>query len=80
MPETVITLVTAQSGALTEGPVAQEGDVFAHELTLTNKNGSVENIRVRLTKLGTDAFTNEIFTQKDGAWTKFVEVKYERRG
>ena len=75
----LVMFYTDSSGALTEGAVAVEGNVLAHDLTLTNKNGTVENIRVRLTKLGSDAFTNEIFTHKDGAWTKFVDVKYERR-
>jgi hypothetical protein len=76
----LVMFYTDSSGALTEGTVAVEGNVLAHELTLTNKTGAVDNIRVRLTKLGSDAFTNEIFSQKDGAWTKFVEVRYERRG
>lgn len=77
--KSLVMFYTDASGALTEGGVTPEGNVLAHELTLTNKNGTVENIRVRLTKLADDAFTNEIFTQKDGAWSKFIEVRYERR-
>ena len=34
---------------------------------------------MRLTKIDHDTFTNEIFVQKEGTWTKLVEVKYERR-
>jgi len=77
--KSLVMFYTDSGGALTEGAVAVEGNVLAHELTLTNKTGTVENIRVRLTKIGGNTFTNEIFTQKDGAWTKFVEAKYERR-
>ena len=77
--KSLVMFYTDSSGALTEGTVAVEGNVLSHELKLTNKTGTVENIRVRLTKISGDAFTNEIFTQKDGAWAKFVEVKYERR-
>lgn len=70
---------TDSSGGLSEGDVTQEGDVFAHEFTATDKNGKVEPIRVRLTKVDADTFTNEIFVQKDGAWVKFVTARYERQ-
>ena len=31
------------------------------------------------TKVSADVFTNEIFVMKDDAWTKVVEVRYERQ-
>jgi len=68
------------SGSLTEGPVTQEGDVLVHELTVTDKAGKLELVRVRLTKVSADVFTNDIFVQKDGAWAKVVAVRYERQG
>jgi hypothetical protein len=78
--KSLIMFYTDSGGSLTEGTVAPEGNVLAHELTLANKDGSVDNVRVRLTKLGTDAFTNEIFVEKNGEWKKIVEVRYERHG
>lgn len=76
----LVIVYTDSGGSLTEGTVTPEGNVLAHELTVTNKDGSVDSVRVKLTKVGPDVFTNEIFVRKEGAWTKFVEVRYERRG
>lgn len=70
---------TDSSGSLNTGDVKLEGDVLAHEYTSIGAEGKIEPIRVRLTKLGADAFTNEIFVQKDGAWVNFITVRYERR-
>ncbi len=75
----LVTFYTDSSGSLTEGAVMQDGNVLAHEMTLTHKDGSIENVRARLTKLGNDAFTNEISLLKDGAWTRIVDVRYERK-
>jgi hypothetical protein len=35
-------------------------------------------VRVRLTKVGADAFTNEISILREGAYRKIAEVRYER--
>lgn len=78
--KSLVMFYTDSSASLTEGTVATEGTVLAHELTVANKDGSIDHVRVRLTKVGRDDFTNEIFIQKDGEWKKFVEVKYARRG
>jgi hypothetical protein len=77
--KSLVIYYTDSSGSLTEGSVTREGNVLAHEMTVTNKDGSIDRVRTRLSKLGGDAFTNEIFVEKDGAWTKFVEVRYKRR-
>jgi hypothetical protein len=70
---------TDSGGSLSTGEVSLDGDVYAHEFTATGKDGKVEPIRVRLTKTGADSFSNEIYVQKDGAWTQFISVRYERK-
>jgi len=70
---------TDASGSLTEGTITPEGDTLVHELTVSHANGTIEPVRVRLTKEGPDKFTNEIYVQKDGAWQKIVTVHYERK-
>ncbi len=77
--KSLVIYYTDSSGSLTEGLVACEGDVLAHDMTVTNKDGSIDRVRTRLSKFGSDAFTNEIFVEKDGVWTKLVEVRYERK-
>ncbi|HEY5227342.1 MAG TPA: hypothetical protein VIJ19_02320, partial [Opitutaceae bacterium] len=69
---------TDSSGSLTEGTVSQEGNALIHELTETNGDGTVDTVRVKLTKVGDDTFTNEIFILSDGNYGKIAEVKYER--
>ncbi len=74
----LIMFYTDSGASLVEGPMTPDGNAFVHDLTATDKDGKVEPIRVKLTKAGADAFTNEIFTMKDGAMAKLVEVRYER--
>ena len=66
-------------GSLTEGDIGLEDGVLVNELRSTELSGKVSPIRVFLTKLGEDAFTNDIYVQKDGAWAPFVKVRYERQ-
>ena len=66
------------SGSLTEGTITREGVVLVNDLMVTHPDGKSEPVRVRLTKAGTDAFTNEIFVEKNGAWVPFVTVRYVR--
>jgi len=66
-------------GDLTEGTIRSEGATLVNELTLTEPNGKTNPLQVRLTMVGTDVFTNEIFLMKDGAWAPFVTVKYVRQ-
>jgi len=75
----LVIFYTDRGGGLIEGPVTAEGDSFVHELTIIGADGKAEQARVRLTKIGPDAFTNTIFVPKDGQWVKFVEVHYARR-
>lgn len=75
----IVIFYTDSGGSLVEGPVTLEGNVLAHELSSTDNSGKVEPVRVRLTKLSPDVFTNEIFLLKDSTWSKFVEVRYERQ-
>ncbi|HZZ18945.1 MAG TPA: hypothetical protein VFE25_06225 [Opitutaceae bacterium] len=69
---------TDSTGSLTEGTVAPEGNVLVHELTEANSDGSVDSVRVKLTKVDDDVFTNEIFLLADGNYAKIAEVRYER--
>ncbi|HWA28150.1 MAG TPA: hypothetical protein VG734_21040 [Lacunisphaera sp.] len=70
---------TDSSGALSAGDVAFEEGVLVHEMKVSEPNGNVSPVRVRLTKTGPNAFTNDIYVQKDGTWTQFVSVKYVRQ-
>jgi hypothetical protein len=74
----LVIFYTDMSGSLVEGPVSLDGDVLVHELTITDKSGKVDVAQVRLARVNADVFTNTIFLRKDGAWVKFVEVRYER--
>jgi hypothetical protein len=69
---------TDSTGSLTEGTVTQEGNALIHELTEANSDGSVDSVRVKLTKVDDDVFTNAIFLLADGNYAKIAEVRYER--
>jgi len=69
---------TDSTGSLTEGTASQEGNVLVHELTEANSDGTVDSVRVKLTKVDDDVFTNEIFLLADGNYAKIAEVRYER--
>jgi hypothetical protein len=66
-------------GSLTEGEITPEDGALVNELTSTEPTGQVLPVRVKLTKIGDDAFTNDIYLKKDGAWAPFVNVRYERK-
>ena len=51
---------------------------MVHDLTESNSDGSVDTVRVRLTKVDDDNFLNEIFILADGNYGKIAEVHYER--
>lgn len=70
---------TDAGGSLSAGDVAFEDGVLVHELNVSEPSGTVSPVRVRLTKTGPDAFTNDIYLQKDGAWVQFVSAKYVRQ-
>jgi hypothetical protein len=66
-------------GSLTEGLITLEDGVLVNELVSIDPKGIVTPIRVKVTKVGENAFTNDIYLQKDGAWAPFVNVRYERQ-
>ncbi len=74
----IIFIYTDGVGTLTQGAVTREGDALVHEITMTARDGKVSVARSRMTPKGPNAFTNEIFLQKDGAWSKLIGVTYER--
>jgi hypothetical protein len=69
---------TDSTGSLTEGTVTQEGNSLIQELTESNSDGTIDSVRVRLTKVDDDVFTNEISLLADGNYAKIAEVRYER--
>jgi hypothetical protein len=74
-------LYTDSGPSLAEGLITiEEGNVLVHDLTITDATGKAEPVQVRLTKVSADAFTNDIYVKKNGAWEKFVAVRYERHG
>ena len=70
---------TDSGGSLTQGFVTQDGDALVEDLTETNTDKSVDTVRVKMTKLDDDTFTNEIFILEDGNYGKIAEVRYERQ-
>lgn len=66
------------SGSLVQGPVAREGDVLVHDLTIIDAAGKTDVAQVRLHRTAPDDFINTIFLRKNEAWEKFVEVHYHR--
>ena len=63
-----ITIYYMDSGGnLTEGDITLEDGVLVNELLSTDPKGQVTPIRVKLTKVGDNVFTNDIYLQKDGA-------------
>ena len=70
---------TDSGGSLAEGVATQDGDVLTEDLSETNSDKSVDTVRVKLTKLDDDTFTNEIFILEAGSYGKIAEVRYERQ-
>jgi hypothetical protein len=65
-------------GSLHEGTVTNQNGVLVQDFTITDKDGKVTTARSRLTRPEPNVFTNEISVQKEGAWQKIAEVRYER--
>ncbi|MEO6003678.1 MAG: hypothetical protein ABIZ04_27140 [Opitutus sp.] len=70
---------TDSQGGLTEGLVTDEAGVLINDLTVFEKGGATTPVRSRMTKIGDDTFTNEIFLKKDGKWAPFIMVRYIRQ-
>lgn len=75
----LVIVYTDMTGSLTEGDLTQEGETLVHTLTATGPTGKIEPVQVRMTPIGSDVFTNEIYLSKNGAWEKFIAVRYERK-
>lgn len=75
----LVFLYTDSDGGLHEGALAGEGARLVQDFTISGADGKTVPWRSVLTRLGDDAFTNEISQQKDGKWEKFVRVRYERQ-
>ncbi len=65
-------------GNLIEGAVTIENGALVHDFTSTDLHGKIEKARAIITPRGADAYTNDIFVEKDGSLQKMVSVKYER--
>ncbi|MDQ6913262.1 MAG: hypothetical protein M3128_10355 [Verrucomicrobiota bacterium] len=65
-------------GNLIEGAVTIENGALVHNFTSTDSHGKIEKARAIITSRGADAYTNDIFVEKDGGLQKMVSVKYER--
>lgn len=66
-------------GNLIEGEVFLENGALRHEFTITTRQGKVEKARALITPHLPDGYTNDIFVEKEGAWTKMASVNYRRR-
>ena len=65
-------------GNLYEGTVRSDQGMLVHEFQTTGADGSVADYTARVTPMGTNAWTNEIFARKEGKLTPMVKVRYER--
>jgi len=75
----IVIFYTDAQGSLTEGSATVENGALVHELSVAEKEGTMTPVQTRLAfKPGGEAWTNEIFIKKDGAWTPFVAVTYAR--
>jgi hypothetical protein len=70
---------TDSGGSLAEGLATQDGDALVEDLIETNSDKSVDTVRVKMTKIDDDTFTNEIFILEAGNYGKIAEVRYERQ-
>ena len=68
-----------REGSLIEGDVFLENGALRHEFTITNREGKVEKVRALITPHLPDGYTNDIFIEKEGAWSKMASVSYRRR-
>jgi len=73
-------IYTDADGSLTRGPVTFADGVLVHDLTETDSDGTVDQVQVRITKFGRDAFTDEIYVSRDAAYVRIAAVRYERAG
>ena len=70
---------TDAGGDFTSGTLTASDRVLVHDLSDVDSNGTSTPVRTHLTKIDENVFTNEVLIQKDGAWTKVAEVRYERQ-
>jgi len=70
---------TDSVGGLVSGDAAVLDNALLHELTETNKDGTVDQIKVRLTRVEPDAFTNEIYLLQGPDYQRVASVRYTRR-
>jgi hypothetical protein len=75
----IMIFYVSNDGDLTEGVITPDHGALLNDLKVTEPSGKTYPVQVRLTMVGTDVFTNEIFVQKDGVWAPFVTVRYQRR-
>jgi hypothetical protein len=67
-------------GSLTRGPVTLTDGVLIHDLTESDSDGTVDQVQVRIAKFGQDAFTDDIYVSRSGAFVRVASVRYERAG
>ncbi len=67
------------AGNLIEGAVTRKDDTLVHEFTITDPDSKLTRARAIITLRGPDLYTNEIFVEKDGAFEKVVNARYERK-
>lgn len=65
-------------GSLYEGTVKPENGVLIHEFQITDAKGVTTEYTSKATPDGASAWTNEIFSRKDGHLDPMVKVRYEK--
>src|ERR1700726_4683375 len=64
----IVFVYSDAQGNLTEGAVDLKDGALVHNFTITDPSGKVERARAVITPQGPNAYTNDIFVEKDGSF------------
>jgi hypothetical protein len=69
---------TNADGSLAQGSVEIGAGKLQYDLTVTNPSGSAEPVRAEIVPIDARTYSNTIFVQKAGEWSKLIEVRNTR--
>jgi len=72
-------LGTYRDGDLKESVTTFDGEVYASDITVTRKDGSILRVKIRARLVGADAMSAKIYEMRDGRWVMDRVVRLERR-
>ena len=71
---------TYRDGVLKESVTTFDGEVFASDLTIARKDGTMLKVKIRARLFGADAMSAKIYEMRDGRWVMDRVVRLERHG